>query len=58
MSISKIKKLAFGATVAFVALSTAVSAVAETKLWSTVESRILLGFNADDAAVQATMPEG
>jgi hypothetical protein len=41
-----------------VTFSTAAVAIAETKLWSTVESRIILGFKADDAAVQATMPEG
>lgn len=58
MSISKIKKLTVGATAMIIALSTAIGAVAETKLWSTVESRIILGFKADDAAVQATMPEG
>lgn len=58
MSIFNIKNFVVGAVITAVAFSTAAIATAQTKLWSTVESRIILGFKADDAAVQATMPDG
>ena len=58
MSIMKFNQFVVGALVTAIAFSTAAIATAQTKLWSTVESRIILGFKADDAAVQATMPEG
>ncbi len=58
MSISKFKKFTVGAVALAVTFSTAAAAIAETKLWSTVESRIILGFKVDDTAVQATMPDG
>lgn len=39
-------------------LLAAATAAAEIKLWSTVESRVIIGFNASGEALQARMPEG
>lgn len=39
-------------------LAAASGVVAETKVATTVESRIVLAFKADDSAVQEMMPEG
>jgi len=51
-------RLALGTAMATSPAAMGASALAETKVGSTVESRILLGFKVDDAAVSTMLPDG
>lgn len=53
-----LKTLVIGVALAAMQVLAAPMAVAETKVGSTVESRVLLGFKANDAAVTGLLPEG
>ena len=52
------KRLTLGTAAATVLVAMGASAFAEIKVGSTVESRVLLGFKVDDAAVGNMLPEG
>ncbi len=58
MSRTSHRKFAYGIALAAALIATGTSSLSEVSVGSTVESRVLLGFKVDDAAVAGMLPEG